>query len=175
LQGEAGLGKIFYLSENMMLAYYALSFSLNVLATVLIAARLYWHKVQLERVFGEHHHPNVRNVSANATLFLVTSTVRPGSRCFHIFIPYSVPRIRRLPMVLGSRMESPYMSIATILIESAALYGAWSLVFLILCIRQSPGQTIILATMGQIQVSCRMSGDPIDPGTRGSNLTDFTS
>lgn len=59
LQGEAGLGKIFYLSENMLLSYYVLSFSLNVLATVLIAARLYWHKVQLERVFGEHHGPNV--------------------------------------------------------------------------------------------------------------------
>ncbi|KAI9457370.1 hypothetical protein HD554DRAFT_1779507 [Boletus coccyginus] len=103
LQGEAGLGKIFYLSENMMLAYYTLSFSLNVLATVLIAARLYWHKVQLERVFGP-------------------------------------------------RMESPYMSIATMLIESAALYGVWSLVFLILCIQESPGQTIILATMSQIQV-----------------------
>ncbi|KAF8550106.1 hypothetical protein OG21DRAFT_1420211 [Imleria badia] len=107
LQGEAGLGKIFYLSENMLLAYYALSFSLNVLSTVLIAARLYWHKVQLERVFGEHHRP---------------------------------------------RMESPYMSIATMLIESAALYGAWSLVFLILCIQRSPGQTIILATMSQVQV-----------------------
>jgi len=53
------LGKIFYLSEDMMLAYYTLSFSLNVLATMLIAARLYWHKVQLERVFGEHHHQNV--------------------------------------------------------------------------------------------------------------------
>lgn len=67
LQGEAGSGKIFYLSENMMLAYYALSFSLNVLATVLIAARLYWHKVQLERVFGEHHHPNFGRPSANKT------------------------------------------------------------------------------------------------------------
>ena len=54
LQGEAGLGKIFYLAENLILAYYVLSFSLNVLATVLIAARLYWHKVQMERVFGEH-------------------------------------------------------------------------------------------------------------------------
>lgn len=48
------MDRIFYLSENMLLAYYALSFSLNVLATVLIAARLYWHKVQLERVFGEY-------------------------------------------------------------------------------------------------------------------------
>lgn len=70
----------------MVLAYYALSFSLNVLATVLIAARLYWHKVQLERVFGEHHHPNVVTVSANAASFLVTSTVRPCPRCIHIFI-----------------------------------------------------------------------------------------
>lgn len=59
LQGEAGLGEIFYFSENMVLAYYALSFSLNVLATVLIAARLYWHKIQLERVFGEQSDPNV--------------------------------------------------------------------------------------------------------------------
>ncbi|KAF8121143.1 hypothetical protein EV363DRAFT_956056 [Boletus edulis] len=102
LQAEAGLGRIFFLSKNMLLAYYALSFSLNILTTVLIAARLYWHKVRLERVFGP--------------------------------------------------MESPYMSIATILIESAALYGAWSLAFLILCVLQSPGQTIILATISHIQV-----------------------
>ncbi|KAH0826096.1 hypothetical protein J3R83DRAFT_5842 [Lanmaoa asiatica] len=100
---EAGLGKIFYLSENMLLAYNALSFSLNVLVTVLIAARLYWHQVQLERVFGP-------------------------------------------------RMESPYTSIATMLIESAALYGAWSLMFLILCVLRNPGQAIILAMMPQIQV-----------------------
>jgi len=52
------------------------------------------------------------------------------------------------------------MSIVTMLIESAALYGAWSLVFLILCIQQSPGQTIILATMSQIQVSRRMGRNP---------------
>lgn len=48
------------------------------------------------------------------------------------------------------------MSIAAMLIESAALYGAWSLMFLILCIIQSPGQIILLGTMAQIQVSCRM-------------------
>ena len=45
------------------------------------------------------------------------------------------------------------MSLATMLIESAALYGGWSLAFLILYILQSVGQTIILATMSQIQVS----------------------
>ncbi|KAF9218641.1 hypothetical protein BS17DRAFT_719999 [Gyrodon lividus] len=103
LQGEARLGKIFYLSENLLLSYYALSLSLNVLTTVLVAARLYVHKRQLERVFG----PSV---------------------------------------------ESPYMSLATILVESAALYGVWSFVFLILCVKGSPGQTIVLATMSQIQV-----------------------
>lgn len=76
LQGEAGLGKIFYLSENLLVAYYALSFSLNVLSTVLIAARLYWHKVQLQRVFGENHDPNVC-VPANVTLF--HGSLRPCS------------------------------------------------------------------------------------------------
>ncbi|KAG9310776.1 hypothetical protein JVU11DRAFT_8625 [Chiua virens] len=103
LQGEASLGKIFYLSENLLLSYYTLSFSLNVLTTVLIAVRLYLHKVQLERIFGP-------------------------------------------------RTESPYMNIVTMLIESAALYGTWSLVFLILSILRSPGQTIVLATMSHIQV-----------------------
>lgn len=67
LQGEVSLGKIFYLSENLLLAYYALSFLLSVIATVLIAVRLYWHKVQLERVFGEHHDPNIGAGSANVT------------------------------------------------------------------------------------------------------------
>jgi hypothetical protein len=103
LQGEAGLGKIFYLSTNLLLAYYSLSLSLNVLTTVLIAARLYIHNKQLERVFGP-------------------------------------------------RAGSPYMNLATILVESAALYGVWSFVFLMLCIKGSPGQIIFLGTMTQIQV-----------------------
>ncbi|KIK91757.1 hypothetical protein PAXRUDRAFT_613134 [Paxillus rubicundulus Ve08.2h10] len=103
LQGEAGLGKIYYLSENLLLSYYGLSLSLSVLTTFLIAVRLYIHKRDLERMFG----PNV---------------------------------------------ESPYMSLATILVESAALYGVWSLLFLILSVKGSPVQTIILATMSEIQV-----------------------
>ena len=59
------------------------------------------------------------------------------------------------------------MSIATMLIESAALYGTWSIVLLVLCIQRSPGQTIILATMSHIQVSHSLSRDPIDPRTHG--------
>jgi hypothetical protein len=54
LRGEAGLGKIYYLSENLLLAYYGLSLSLSVLTTVLIAVRLYIHKRELERMFGEY-------------------------------------------------------------------------------------------------------------------------
>lgn len=74
-----------------------------------------------------------------------------------MLISYSASRVRRT--FVGPSMESPYMSIATMLIESAALYGAWSLVFLILCIQRSPGQTIILATMSQIQVSSCIARD----------------
>jgi len=103
LQEEAGLGKIFYLSENLILAYYGLSFGLNVLCTLLIAVRLYYHKVQLERIFG-------------------------------------------------ATTGSPYTSIATLLIESAALYATWSLLYLILCVLHSPAQILVLGTMCQIQV-----------------------
>lgn len=59
LQAEAGLGKIYFLSENLLISYYVLSFSLCVLATMLISARLYWHKVQLQRLFGKHYDLNV--------------------------------------------------------------------------------------------------------------------
>jgi hypothetical protein len=45
------------------------------------------------------------------------------------------------------------MSLATILVESAALYGVWSLVFLILSVNGSSVQIIMLATMTEIQVS----------------------
>lgn len=70
LQEEAGLGKIFYLSENLILTYYGLSFSLNVLCTLLIAVRLYYHKVQLERIFGENHSPGLVHTDLTCCLSL---------------------------------------------------------------------------------------------------------
>ncbi|KAG8215536.1 hypothetical protein J3R82DRAFT_9194 [Butyriboletus roseoflavus] len=102
LQAEAGLGEIYLFSEKLLLSYYVLSFSLCVIATMLITARLYWHKVRLQRVFGR-------------------------------------------------KMDTPYMSIATVLIESASVYAVWSIVFFVLYILQSPGQTVILATMPHVQ------------------------
>ncbi|KIJ64176.1 hypothetical protein HYDPIDRAFT_90945 [Hydnomerulius pinastri MD-312] len=54
--------------------------------------------------------------------------------------------------VVGPGVDTPYTSLAAILVESAALYGVWSFVFLILCVKGSPGQTIILTTMSQVQV-----------------------
>ncbi|KAF9236536.1 hypothetical protein BU15DRAFT_49853 [Melanogaster broomeanus] len=74
---------------------------------------------------------------------------------FYHKLPYArwiIPLPCAMYVGVVGEVESPYMNLATILVESAALYGVWSFVFLILCVEGSPGQTIILATMSQIQV-----------------------
>ena len=57
------------------------------------------------------------------------------------------------------------MGIATLLVESASLCGIWAVVFLVLCVLRSPGQTIILGTMSHVQVRRSMTA----PGTHESD------
>ncbi|KAF8550424.1 hypothetical protein OG21DRAFT_1514049 [Imleria badia] len=49
---------------------------------------------------------------------------------------------------------SRYTSIAAMLIESAALYALWSLVFIIVYVLDNPGQYVMLLTLCNVQVIC---------------------
>ncbi|KAG9312276.1 hypothetical protein JVU11DRAFT_7580 [Chiua virens] len=48
--------------------------------------------------------------------------------------------------------KSPYTSIATMLIESSALYATWSLVFIVLYALSDPGQYIMIQMLRNVQV-----------------------
>ncbi|KAJ2917326.1 hypothetical protein MD484_g3060, partial [Candolleomyces efflorescens] len=56
--------------------------------------------------------------------------------------------IRRL---LGPKHSSPYTSTLAMLIESAALYTAWAMVFIITYARGDTFQNIVLPSLGQVQ------------------------
>ncbi|KAJ7074796.1 hypothetical protein C8F01DRAFT_1361360 [Mycena amicta] len=58
---------------------------------------------------------------------------------------------RHIQDVLGEDHSKRYVSIAAMLIESAALYAIWSLVFLICYARNTPLQNILLSSLGQVQ------------------------
>jgi len=58
----------------------------------------------------------------------------------------------RIKSSLGSRYGQNYLSVASMLVESAALYSIWALVFLITYARGSAAQNILLPPLGQIQV-----------------------
>ncbi|KAK7472489.1 hypothetical protein VKT23_000604 [Stygiomarasmius scandens] len=57
----------------------------------------------------------------------------------------------RIKSSLGSRYGQNYLSVASMLVESAALYSIWALVFLITYARGSAAQNILLPPLGQIQ------------------------
>ncbi|KAG9312275.1 hypothetical protein JVU11DRAFT_7579 [Chiua virens] len=61
---------------------------------------------------------------------------------------------RLMERSLGTKatQKSPYTSIATMLIESSALYATWSLVYIIVYAVSNPGQNIMLMTLGNVQV-----------------------
>ncbi|KAJ7708216.1 hypothetical protein B0H17DRAFT_1273970 [Mycena rosella] len=59
---------------------------------------------------------------------------------------------RQIRTLLGTQHSGQYISIAAMLIESAALYAVWSTVFLVSYARQSPLENILLPAQGQIQV-----------------------
>jgi len=58
---------------------------------------------------------------------------------------------KRIGRSLGSQGSDRYTSIAAMMIESAALYGVWSLVFIICYARNTPFQNILLPPLGQVQ------------------------
>ncbi len=62
---------------------------------------------------------------------------------------------RRANAVLGPSHGSHYTSVLAIVIESAALYSLWALIFLITYARNNPIQNILLPPLGQIEV-CRI-------------------
>ncbi|KAJ7124098.1 hypothetical protein C8R43DRAFT_1076079, partial [Mycena crocata] len=57
----------------------------------------------------------------------------------------------RVQKLLGSHHSGQYVSITAILVESAALYSGWGLVFLICYARNTPFQNILLPPLGQVQ------------------------
>ncbi len=59
---------------------------------------------------------------------------------------------RQVKAIIGSSHGTHYTSIVAILVESASLYSAWALVFLITYARDSWVQNILLPPLGQIQV-----------------------
>ncbi|SJL15723.1 uncharacterized protein ARMOST_19227 [Armillaria ostoyae] len=58
---------------------------------------------------------------------------------------------RQVKAIIGSSHGTHYTSIVAILVESASLYSAWALVFLITYARDSWVQNILLPPLGQIQ------------------------
>ncbi|KIJ65801.1 hypothetical protein HYDPIDRAFT_109821 [Hydnomerulius pinastri MD-312] len=56
----------------------------------------------------------------------------------------------------GPRNESQYTSTLTMLIESSALYGVWSVVYLILFAKGSRGMYVLMTSQSQIQVIAPM-------------------
>ncbi|KAF8641523.1 hypothetical protein AX16_009901 [Volvariella volvacea WC 439] len=57
----------------------------------------------------------------------------------------------RIKRALGVEHSQMYTSIASMLVESAALYTIWGLVFLICYARNTPFQNIVLPPLGQVQ------------------------
>lgn len=62
-------------------------------------------------------------------------------------------RRKRMRSALGDEHGHMYTSISAMLIESAALYSVWGLVFLITYAKNSAFNNILLPALGQVQVS----------------------
>ncbi|KAK7438074.1 hypothetical protein VKT23_018241 [Stygiomarasmius scandens] len=57
----------------------------------------------------------------------------------------------RVKTLMGARYGSNYISLVSMLVESAALYSAWALAFLITFARGSAVQNLLLPALGQVQ------------------------
>ncbi|KAF8645371.1 hypothetical protein AX16_007874 [Volvariella volvacea WC 439] len=75
--------------------------------------------------------------------FNVISTLAISGRLFYVR--------HRIKKAMGAEPSGMYTSIASMLIESAAIFSIWGLVFLICFARDTPFQNIVLPTFGQIQ------------------------
>ncbi|TFK24221.1 hypothetical protein FA15DRAFT_555589, partial [Coprinopsis marcescibilis] len=58
---------------------------------------------------------------------------------------------RRMKKLMGSQHSTPYLSLLNMLIESAALYSVWVIVFIGLYASNSPVQHVVFPPLGQIQ------------------------
>ncbi|TFK55089.1 hypothetical protein OE88DRAFT_1642333 [Heliocybe sulcata] len=90
-------------SVNFALAYFSISLTLNILTTVLILARLMYHRLEVTRSLG------------------------------HAYGTY-------------------YTSVAAMLVESASLYAACSLLFLVPYVLNHPLQNIFMQVLSQVQI-----------------------
>ena len=54
---------------------------------------------------------------------------------------------------LGPNHSSPYTSVLSMIVESAALYTSWAIIFLVPFAREDTFQNIVLPSLGQVQVS----------------------
>ncbi|KAJ2929654.1 hypothetical protein H1R20_g7447, partial [Candolleomyces eurysporus] len=54
--------------------------------------------------------------------------------------------------ILGPKHSSPYTSVLAMIIESAALYTSWALVFMVAYAKGDTFQNIVLSSLGQVQV-----------------------
>ncbi|KIJ57618.1 hypothetical protein HYDPIDRAFT_60629, partial [Hydnomerulius pinastri MD-312] len=59
---------------------------------------------------------------------------------------------KELERVLGKGFGTLYTSITSILVESAATYGIWSFIAIILYAKGNPGGSILLGSQSQIQI-----------------------
>lgn len=59
---------------------------------------------------------------------------------------------RRVNLLLGAEHVAHYTNIVAILVESASLYSAFSILFLVPFALNNPLSQVFLQTMGQVQV-----------------------
>ena len=59
---------------------------------------------------------------------------------------------RKIRRLLGPKHDSPYTSVIAMLVESAALYTAWALVFMVCYAKGDIFQNVVLPSLGHIQV-----------------------
>jgi hypothetical protein len=58
-------------------------------------------------------------------------------------------QVRKL---LGHNHASPYTSVVSVLVESAAIYTGWAIMFLVPFAREDTFQNFVLPSLGQVQV-----------------------
>ncbi|TEB33420.1 hypothetical protein FA13DRAFT_1708233 [Coprinellus micaceus] len=59
---------------------------------------------------------------------------------------------RKIRRLLGPKHDSPYTSVIAMLVESASLYTAWALVFMVCYAKGDIFQNVVLPSLGHIQV-----------------------
>jgi vacuolar-type H+-ATPase subunit I/STV1 len=93
---------------NFGIAYWTLSFTVNILVSGLIAGRLIWYRNRFRKQIGTHS--------------------------------------------WGSQ-DGSYLSIAAMIVESAAIYTVVGLTFLGLFATNNPAQGLLISVLGQVEVS----------------------